>query len=128
MKLFPLVASLFAQSITGDIIANDSNQLEKDFKEENFSNLDVLHHFCAGMKAVYSQETIDALFLIRQCLGGAGYSAWSGIPLLIEDWSPFVTFEGDNTVMAQQCSNFLFKELKKAKSGSKRSDVFEYLS
>jgi len=41
------------------------------------------------------------MILIRQSLGGAGYSAWSGIPYLIEDYSPEVTFEGDNTVMAQ---------------------------
>jgi acyl-CoA oxidase len=37
---------------------------------------------------------------VRQALGGAGYTAWSGLPRLIEDYSPQVTFEGDNTVMA----------------------------
>jgi hypothetical protein len=44
---------------------------------------------------------MDNLMIIRQSLGGAGFSAWSGIPRLIEDFSPTVTFEGDNTVMAQ---------------------------
>jgi len=43
---------------------------------------------------------MDSLILIRQSLGGAGYTAWSGIPTLIEEYSPQVTFEGDNTVMA----------------------------
>lgn len=38
--------------------------------------------------------------MIRQSLGGAGYTAWSGLPALIEDYSPTVTYEGDNTVMA----------------------------
>jgi len=53
------------------------------------------------MKAVYTQETLDSMLIIRQSLGGAGYSAWSGIPRQIEEYSPLVTLEGDNTVMAQ---------------------------
>lgn len=44
---------------------------------------------------------MESLLLIRQSLGGAGYSAWSGIPKYIDEYSPTVTFEGDNTVMAQ---------------------------
>jgi len=53
------------------------------------------------------------LLVIRQSLGGAGYSAWSGIPFLIEDYSPEVTYEGDNMVMAQQSFNYLRKLMKK---------------
>jgi acyl-CoA oxidase len=68
---------------------------------------------------------------IRQCIGGAGYSAWSGIPRLIEDFSPQITFEGDNTVMAQQSANFLFKQARKALHGKDRTKfdgAFGYLS
>ena len=43
---------------------------------------------------------MDGAFMMRQALGGAGYSAWSGIPRIIDEYSPSVTFEGDNTVMA----------------------------
>jgi len=52
------------------------------------------------MKSVYTQDTYDGLILIRQSLGGGGFSAWSAIPRLIADFSPMVTLEGDNTVMA----------------------------
>lgn len=61
------------------------------------------------MKAIFTQDTMDSLLLIRQSIGGAGFSAWSGIPRLIEDYAPNPTFEGDNTVMAQQCCNYLLK-------------------
>tara|TARA_B110000285_G_C14493780_1_gene325109 strand:+ start:165 stop:302 length:138 start_codon:yes stop_codon:yes gene_type:complete len=44
---------------------------------------------------------IDGMLVARQSVGGAGYSAWSGIPRQIEEYSPLVTLEGDNTVMAQ---------------------------
>jgi len=93
--------------------------------------MDVLHHYLAGLKSVHTQDTADSLYVIRQSLGGAGFTAWSGIPRIIEDYAPQVTYEGDNTVMAQQSANFLFKELKKAKQGKSRTkhdQVFDYLS
>jgi len=62
--------------------------------------LDILHHYTSGIKAVYTQDCMDGMYLIRQSLGGAGFTAWSGIPRIIEDYSPQVTYEGDNTVMA----------------------------
>jgi acyl-CoA oxidase len=62
--------------------------------------MDELHHLTSGMKAVYTQLTMDNLLVIRQACGGAGYLAWSKLPFLIDDWSATVTYEGDNTVMA----------------------------
>jgi len=44
---------------------------------------------------------------IRLALGGAGYLAWSSIPYLFDDFSAVPTLEGDNTVMALQCTNYL---------------------
>ena len=43
--------------------------------------------------------------------------------------SPAVTFEGDNTVMAQQSSNYLFKLADKVfYKGYKAEGVFEYIN
>ena len=69
-------------------MANKFEQLLVDIKKQDFKKMDVLHHYCSGMKAVYTQDVNDYLYTIRQSLGGAGYSAWSGIPRLIEDFSP----------------------------------------
>jgi acyl-CoA oxidase len=66
-----------------------------------------MHHLTSGMKSVYTQTTMDGLMVIRQSVGGAGYSAWSNLPYLIDDFSATVTYEGDNTVMAQQSFRFL---------------------
>ena len=103
----------------------------EDIKKQKFQLMDVMHHFLAGMKATFTQDVHDGLFLIRQSLGGAGYTGWSAIPYEIENYSPNVTFEGDNTVMAQQSTNFLFKQYKKASQGKDRTKldgVFAYLS
>ena len=81
-------------------ILNRYQKLCKDVKTGNYDDLEVMHHLLSGMKSVCSQLAMDGLMTIRQSLGGAGYSAWSGIPFLIDDFSPVPTFEGDNTVMA----------------------------
>ena len=86
-----------------------------------------MHHFTAGMKATYTQVCMDGLITIRQSLGGAGYSAWSGIPRMIDDYSPLVTFEGDNTVMAQQSFNFILKQARKLKKRKITEPAFPYI-
>jgi acyl-CoA oxidase len=69
------------------------------------------------------------LYLIRQSIGGAGYSAWSGMQEIIQEYSPDVTFEGDNTVMAQQAFNYLKKLLKKLKNGPINDQgFFDYMN
>lgn len=88
MKLFPLMATMFAHSFASDHIVDKFNQLLKEIKKQNFKNLDLLHHYTSGMKSVFTQDCYDGLLQIRQSLGGGGYSAWSGIPKLIEDYSP----------------------------------------
>lgn len=71
---------------------------------------------------------MDGLLQIRQSVGGAGFTAWSGLPNLIADYSPCVTFEGDNTVMAQQAAKYLQKLVKKVYKGETVSGYFSYLN
>jgi hypothetical protein len=66
-----------------------------DVKLNEFKLLDLVHHFSSGMKAIYSTEMVENLDKIRICLGGAGFSGWSGIPRFIEDNAPHPTHEGD---------------------------------
>ena len=124
------MATMFAHSITSDKITKGYfDGLCLEIEKGNFANMDLMHHLTSGGKSVHTQECQDALFLIRQSLGGAGYSAWSGIPYLIDSYSPEVTYEGDNTVMAQQSFNYLKKLMEKAKKGIiKEKGYFEYLN
>ena len=56
---------------------------------------------------------MDAIGKIRLSIGGAGFSGWSGLPYLIEDFSAIPTLEGDNTVMAQESAKYLLKLYKR---------------
>ena len=128
MKLFPLLAASVTFFISHNYIHKMYNQLVKDIVEDKFDLLDVLHHLVSGMKATFSQVTNDGLYTIRQSLGGAGYTAWSGIPYIIEEFNPVVTFEGDNTVMLQQSAKYIQKLYKQAKNGEEITGIFKYLN
>lgn len=62
--------------------------------------MNLMHHLTSGFKALNTQRTIEGLYTIRQSIGGAGMTEWSGIPAIIEFHSPTVTYEGVNIVMA----------------------------
>ena len=101
MKLFPYYGISLMFTINHSATLEIYDKLLDDIKRGKYDDLEVMHHLSAGMKSIYSQICQDALFVIRQSIGGAGYSAWSGIPYLIDDFSHNTTVEGDNTLMAQ---------------------------
>ena len=70
-------------------------------------------------------ESID---LIRANCGGAGFSAWSTLPQQLSDYSPVPTYEGDNTVMAQQSFNYIQKKIDKISKGVPTTGILRYLN
>lgn len=99
-KLGPQVANSFAICATGRYVETLNDKLNNDIKEDNFKLLDELHHWTSGLKAQFTQMTYEGVDIVRQSCGGAGFHVWSGLPQIFSDWSPNVTLEGDNTVMA----------------------------
>ena len=83
------------------------NQLIKDIQLNKFSLLEEIHHLSSGMKSLYTSTCIAGLMTIRESCGGAGFTAWSSLPFLVDDFAANVTLEGDNTVMAQQSARYL---------------------
>lgn len=101
LKLTPLLAQAIALTCAHTMVEEKFIKQLEDNKKENFDNVDILHHFTAGMKSVFTDIALQGLYTIRQSVGGAGFSAWSGLPYIVEEFTPSTTFEGDNTVMAQ---------------------------
>jgi acyl-CoA oxidase len=129
MKLFPLLSIAKVQYTIAKYVKARYNEMLEEIEKDNFDSLDELHHLTSGFKSLHSQQTYDGLLQVRQALGGAGYSAWSGIPQMIDNYSPQVTFEGDNTVMLIQSTRYLKKLYKKARKGTTiSSPLFRYLN
>ena len=101
MKLFPQMALAWTQTISNEYVCGIFEKMLEEISKDEFGLLDIMHHFSSGFKSVQTQDTVDGCLVIRQSLGGAGYSSWSGIDRIISEYSPTPTFEGDNTVMAQ---------------------------
>ena len=127
MKLLPLLALSFAMKQTFHDLWIQYFNLLDDVKNEKFDGVEEMHHLSSGFKSLCTQRAMDGLMLIRQSIGGAGYTAWSGIPSIITDFSSAVTYEGDNTVMAQQSFRYLKKLYKSARKNKTISSDYEYL-
>ena len=80
MKLFPLVAQCHMMAFTARYIHREYDLMMEEIKNDEFGKMDLLHHLLSGYKSLFSQKTYDGLIQIRQSIGGAGYSAWSGLP------------------------------------------------
>jgi acyl-CoA oxidase len=52
----------------------------------------------------------------------------SGLPTLVQDYAAQCTYEGDNTVMAQQCARFLVKSIGKIFKGETLTGWVSYLN
>jgi acyl-CoA oxidase len=87
-----------------------------------------MHHLTSGLKSIYSQMAYESIDLIRTNCGGAGYSAWSGLTQQFFDYSPVPTYEGDNTVMAQQSISYIQKKLSKISKGVPTTGILRYLN
>jgi len=69
-------------------------------KEGNFEQLDELHHFTSGIKAIGTDYTYFGVDQLRQACGGAGFTMSSGIAYTWTKANVLVTGEGVNVVMA----------------------------
>lgn len=82
-----------------------------DAEDPDYKLLDVVHHLSAGLKALGTNYAYYGIDELRQACGGAGLTLASGIGDLWGDVAPYVTLEGVNTVMFQQCTRYLMKQV-----------------
>jgi acyl-CoA oxidase len=90
--------------------------------------MDESHHFLSGFKSLFTDWAYQAIEESRISCGGAGFLKWAGFAEHHNFYSPMQTFEGDNTVMLQQSSRYLFKLIKKHYKGKKVESPFEYIA
>ena len=128
MKLFPLAAAAIGFLMGHAELNIIYKQLLAEGRDGNFDKLEQCHHLTSGMKSVFTQYAMEGIMKARESVGGAGFTVWSSLPGIIEDFAPCVTFEGDNTVMAQQSAKYVMKQYKLAKSGQKLDGFFEYFN
>ncbi|KDO31123.1 hypothetical protein SPRG_04262 [Saprolegnia parasitica CBS 223.65] len=108
-RLLPLIATAYAYHFQATYIESliDSIDHGINVSRGDDSALAEVHGTMAGLKAFCTWDTLAAIESCRQCCGGNGYLGVSGLGEMVADFSVMVTFEGDNTVMAQQTGAYV---------------------
>jgi len=116
-RLIPMLANAYAFHFASIHMSKQHQSLIEAIDQDNLENLNVVHATSAGLKAFSTWWCNESLEIARQCLGGHGYSSYSGLPHNLQDWAVNCTWEGDNTVLAQQTTRFLLSSYKKKLKG-----------
>ncbi|CAD6338082.1 unnamed protein product [Miscanthus lutarioriparius] len=101
-RLFPLLASAYAFRFVGDWLNWLYTDVTQKLEAKDFSTLQEAHACTAGLKAVTTSVTADAIEECRKLCGGHGYLNSSGLPELFAVYVPACTYEGDNIVLLLQ--------------------------
>lgn len=126
-KLTPLIADTYAMLFGSMRIQELDRQNVANCQREDFSLMADLHAILSGCKAVYTWTTLFGGEKIRQACGGHGYSQYSGIPSILQEFSPMATYEGENTVLLLQTARYLIKNLNKVTKNKPISPFMDYL-
>ena len=59
------MATMFAHSAGVQYVIEYFDKLLADIKKQDFTLLDMLHHYSSGMKSVFTQDAVDNLIIIR---------------------------------------------------------------
>lgn len=127
-KLFFALAASVAMKILSRKVRQEVFTAQEDLESIGEARLKLLHTNTSGLKALYSATLLDEVETCRQSCGGHGYSLFSGLPSIYSNQGPAVTYEGDNSVMLQQCGNSLLKSIRGALKGKELPVELQYLA
>lgn len=127
-RLLPYLADTFSYFFMFKYLSSEYDKMKKALMEKgDDSYLKPLHSVISGLKSFTTWNTFNGLEECRQCCGGHGFLKSAGISFLLENHSPTVTFEGDNSVMAQQTAKDLMKNFGRAMKGKSTGPYTKYL-
>ncbi|RLN87751.1 hypothetical protein BBJ28_00005445 [Nothophytophthora sp. Chile5] len=126
-RLMPFLARAYAYRLQTRHITRLIQQFDAQGSDISDALLADIHGTMSGFKAFCTWDVQEGIDVCRQSCGGNGYSAYTGLAELLADFSVMVTFEGDNTVMAQQTAHYLMRAVEKLRRGEKLAGSVQYL-
>ncbi|KAK9686324.1 fatty-acyl coenzyme A oxidase, variant 2 [Basidiobolus ranarum] len=124
-RLLPLLAQAYAVNFTSmevsklyrNLLDKMQNARPGDDMSENILILKETHATTAGLKAFCTWNCLKTIEQCRQACGGHGYSAYTGLASMYQDFAVQCTWEGDNTILTLQTGRSLINYYQEAKSG-----------
>ncbi|KAH8552923.1 acyl-CoA dehydrogenase/oxidase C-terminal [Umbelopsis sp. PMI_123] len=136
-RLMPLLAQAFAMHFTGtemmEMYLTLMDQLESASPDDAdlaqvLENLKETHSTSAGLKAFCTWNCLNTIEQCRQACGGHGYSAYTGLAGMYQDFAVQCTWEGDNTILTLQAGRYLISSYREAQEGKKLGAGVAYLN
>ena len=136
-RLMPLLAQAVAFGFTSQELirmlavtnqALDALEPGDPKLEETMELLKSTHATSSGLKAFCTWATLQTIETCRQACGGHGYSSYTGLAPLYNDFAVHCTWEGDNTILALQSGRALISAYLEAKAGKPQGDALKYLN
>lgn len=127
-RLLPLMAQSFALHFAGRAIARQNTSLQGQLdslaggagdQETVLDALKEVHATSAGLKAFGTWAALSIIEECRQSLGGHGYSAYTGLSSMYQDFAIQCTWEGDNTILTLQLGRYLIASYRQYKKNNK---------
>lgn len=119
-RLIPLLSQCFAIK-AGTMAAQNiyDNKCELFSSDPECEDLAEFHCILSGIKAMSSWYSVSGIQVCRECCGGLGYSSFSSLGRLRNNQEVHSTWEGDNSVLIQQTSKYILKQIQKTMKGQK---------
>eukprot|EP00158_Paraphelidium_tribonemae_P007416 Partr_v1_DN28236_c0_g1_i4_m76000 putative acyl-coenzyme A oxidase len=136
-RLMPLLAQAYAMHFTGQEMTRiyDSLMEKLDVLKPGDKNtaavIDALketHATSAGLKAFCTWNCLSTIESCRQTLGGHGYSSYTGLAQMYNDFAVQCSWEGDNTILTLQSGRYLIGCYRDALAGKIQPAGVGYLN
>ncbi|KAG9066414.1 Acyl-coenzyme A oxidase (Acyl-CoA oxidase) [Linnemannia hyalina] len=108
-RILPLLSHAFATIFSGYWMNEMYAQYNTDITKGDTSLLKDVHVYSSGLKSYCTKLGADGIEEARRCLGGHGFSLFSGMIDFHRQFLATVTYEGENALLTQQVSRYLLK-------------------
>ncbi|KAF9312334.1 hypothetical protein BGZ91_006559 [Linnemannia elongata] len=108
-RILPLLSHAFATIFSGYWMNEMYAQYNADITKGDTSLLKDVHVYSSGLKSYCTKLGADGIEEARRCLGGHGFSLFSGMIDFHRQFLATVTYEGENALLTQQVSRYLLK-------------------
>jgi len=126
-RLLPLVATAYALQFTGRYMLQVFDNMQKGMESGDLTALPEVHATSSGLKSLTTRLAADGIEECRKACGGHGYLLSSGLPTLFTDYVQSCTVEGDNYLLTQQTTRYLWKAYQQGREGKKLAGNTKYL-
>ena len=108
-KIISCIAEHFAILLGSNTVSKMTQDNIERINKNDDSLMKETHNCLCIAKALFTELCLRGMETCRLACGGHGFSHYSGLPHIVQQFSPNVTLEGENTVLYLQLARYVMK-------------------